>query len=62
MNDHLSYLAQRDLEFLAEVRESSRAELDVMLRWQCAERWKRVAVMREIARRDGTALPVSEEF
>ena len=59
--DDLSYLAQCDLEFLAEVRESSRAELDVMLRWQCAERWKRVAVMREIARRDGTALPVSDD-
>jgi len=58
--EELSYLAQCDLEFLAEVRESTRAELDVMLRWQCAERWKRVAVTREIARRDGTKLPVSD--
>ena len=62
MCDSLSYLAQCDLEFLAEVRETSRAELDVMLRWQCAERWKRVTVLREIARRDGTALPASEDL
>lgn len=60
MSADLSYLAQCDLEFIAEVRESSRAELDVMLRWQCAERWKRVAVMREIARSDVKTLPVSD--
>lgn len=60
MSAALSYLAQCDLEFLAEVRESSRAELDVMLRWQCGEQWRRVAVNREIARRDGKPLPVTE--
>ena len=60
MPDELSELAQYDLEFILEVRETSREELDVMLRWQCAERWRRVAVLREIARRDAMTIPSSE--
>ena len=58
--DDFSLLAQCDLDFLEEVRESSRVKLEVMLRWQCAERWRRAAVMREIARRDGAPLPISD--
>ena len=60
--DGFPHLALCDLDFIVEVRKATRAELDVMLRWQCAERWKRVTVLREIARRDGTALPASEDL
>ena len=58
--DDLPHLTLCDLDFLADVRKATRAELDVMLRWQCGEQWRRVAVNREIARRDGKPLPVTE--
>ena len=54
--DDLPWLHERDLGFMLDVRTVPREELDVMLVWQCVEWWRRVAVLREIARRDGLAV------
>ena len=50
---------EQDLAFMREVREASYGELVTLLRWQCHEAWRRCAVLREMARRNGTALPVT---
>lgn len=41
-----------DLDFMRRVRESTRDGLNSMLRFECWEAWRIVAVRREIARRD----------
>jgi hypothetical protein len=45
---------EQDLAFMREVREVREAtddELATLLRWQCQEAWRRVAVLREMDRR-----------
>lgn len=42
---------REDLEFMREVREASDAYLCMLLRFQCCEQWKAVAVKREIRQR-----------
>lgn len=50
---------EQDLEFIRRVREATRDGLDTLLRWQCQEAWRRAAVLREVARRDGLPLPTT---
>jgi hypothetical protein len=45
---------KQDLEFMQEVREASDAKLDMLLRWQACEVWRRVAILREQDRRRQT--------
>jgi len=40
-----------DLDFMASIRTAPMGHLRMLLQWQCAEQWHRVAVTREIDRR-----------
>lgn len=57
----LPYLHQRDLEFIEELRHATYAELIVMRKWQAQETWRRIAIDREMAYRNGEPRPRSGE-
>lgn len=60
-DDMLPYLHQRDLEFIEEVRHSTYASLLVMRKWQAQVPWRRIAIEREMAYRNGEPRPRSGE-
>ncbi len=61
MSEDPSHLALCNLDFIAEVRDATYADLLVMRRWQAQETWRRIAIEREMAFRCGEPRPRREE-
>lgn len=52
-------LHQEDLDFLDTLKNATKNELDVLLRFQACEAWRREAIEREIRRRILGTIPGS---
>jgi len=61
MDDEPDTLITADREFIEGMRGASLPDLDTMLRWQCGEPWRRMAVLRAMARRRGERMPAVDD-